>query len=79
MNQCVNISQGLSIDVPNHLLCFLHVQHRVQISQWLLINVHNYLLYFLHVHHHVQKVRGSRLMLYTAYITFSMRIAAYKK
>jgi hypothetical protein len=30
MNQRVNISQGLPIDVSNHLLYFQHAHHRVQ-------------------------------------------------
>jgi hypothetical protein len=46
-NKCVKISQGLPIDVHNHLL---YAQYRIQISQGLLIKVPNHLLYFLHVH-----------------------------
>jgi hypothetical protein len=40
--QHIKISQGLSIDVPNHLL---YAQCRVKISQWLPIDVPNHLLY----------------------------------
>jgi hypothetical protein len=40
------MSQGLPIDVPNHLLYFLHVQHRVRISQGLPIDVPNHLFTF---------------------------------
>jgi hypothetical protein len=62
--------------IPNHLL---YAQRHVQISQGLLIDVHNHLLYFLHTHHCERKVRGSRSMLHITSITFSTRIAAYKK
>jgi hypothetical protein len=54
--QHVKISQGLRMDVPNHLL---YAQHCIQISQGLLIDVPNHLLYFLHVHHREWKTRGS--------------------
>jgi hypothetical protein len=53
-------------------------QH-VKISQGLPIDVPNYLLYFSHTQHHVQKARGSRSMLHTVSITFSMRVTVYEK
>jgi hypothetical protein len=68
--------QGLSMDIPNHLLC---AQRRIQISQELLIDVPNHFLYFLYVYHREQKARGSRSTFYIAFITFSTRITAYKK
>jgi hypothetical protein len=64
------------MDVPNHLL---YAQRRVQISQGLLIDIPNQLLYALQAHHHEWKARGSWSMLYTASITFSTCIVAYKK
>jgi hypothetical protein len=62
--------------MSNHLL---YTQRPVQISQGLLIDVSNHLLYFLHAHHREQKVRDYRSTLHTASITFSTRIATYKK
>jgi hypothetical protein len=45
MNQRVKISQGLPIDVPNHLL---YTQRCIQISQGLPIDIPNHLLYVQH-------------------------------
>jgi hypothetical protein len=53
--QHVQISQGLLIDLPNHLL---YAQHYVQISQGLPIDVPNYLLYFLHAQRRIQISQG---------------------
>jgi hypothetical protein len=74
--QRVKISQGLPIDVPNHLLC---TKHHVRINHVLPIDAPYNFYYFQHAHHHVRKAWGSRSMLHTASITFSTRIAAYEK
>jgi hypothetical protein len=64
------------MDIPNHLL---YVERHVQISQGLSTDISNHILFFLHVHRREQKATDSRSMLYTTSITFSMRIAAYKR
>jgi hypothetical protein len=48
-------------------------------SKGLLIDASYNLYYFQHAQHRVQKTRDSRSMLHIASITFSTRIAAYKK
>jgi hypothetical protein len=79
VNQHVQISQGLLIDVHNHLLYFLYACHHIQISHERPIDAPNHLLCILHVHHRIQKARSSRSTLHTTFINFSMHSAVYKK
>jgi hypothetical protein len=77
VNQRANINKDLSIDVPIHLLYFLHAAPRTK-HKGLLIDVSYHLLYFLHVQRHVQKARGSRLTSQSSLILFT-RVAPRTK
>jgi hypothetical protein len=49
-NQHINISQGIPIDVPNHLLYLLHVQHHVQKARGSRSMLHtNYIIFNMHI------------------------------
>jgi hypothetical protein len=46
VNQHIKISKGLSIDVPNHLLCFQHAWHCVQKARGCRLMLHTYSVTF---------------------------------